>query len=220
MFTPITVGVVGPSRKLASTPMRAIVSALRHADPNLNVIQLDDAFMLNTPIALWPSLHVLVALYAPPFPLEKVLAYVKLRRPVLVNNLYMQPYMMDRRCIRAVLRREGVPTPNAVFVDRANGDVVTQSSGGNVLRVETLRGVSHTMEKPFVEKPVDPEDHSTLKSSLAFPAFLGNLAKHSLPLPVSSLLSVGVVFGIFLAIVTWSFQLRFFVARCIARYAF
>lgn len=160
MSSCVLVGVAGPARKLASAAMSAIMQALAGANKNLTIVQMDEEFMLDTCVTCWPIVQVLVTLYAPPFPLDKVLHYVKLHAPVLVNNLYMQRYMMDRRDIRNVLQSAGVPTPNALIVDRTSGDRIVQSKGGDVLRVCRARGGCDVIVKPFVEKPVDPEDHS------------------------------------------------------------
>lgn len=167
MSSCILVGVAGPARKLGSAPMCAIMQALVDANKNLTIVQMDEEFMLDTCVTCWPTVQVLVTLYAPPFPLDKVLRYVKLRTPVLVNNLYMQRYMMDRRDIRNVLQSAGVPTPNAVIVDRQSGDRVLQSEGGDVLHVYKAGGGCDVILKPFVEKPVDPEDHSKCYSFMA-----------------------------------------------------
>lgn len=140
--------------------MCAIVQALVQANKNFTIVQIDENFMLDTCVTCWPIVQVLVTLFAPPFPLDKVLHYVKLRNPVLVNNLYMQRYMMDRRDIRNVLQSAGVPMPNAVVVDRQNGDRVVQSKEGDVLCVYKSSGECDVIIKPFVEKPVDSEDHS------------------------------------------------------------
>lgn len=165
----IVLGIAAVRRKLYSTPMQGIVSALRTSNPSFTIVLLDEYQMESEPVSHWPVVHVLLTMYNPEFPLEKVLAYCDLRRPVLVNNLHMQGHMMDRREIRHVLERAGVPTPHAVFVDRDAGDVVEQTGpDGDTLVVRNAkRKREFAICKPFVEKPVDPDDHSMLP----WPAF-------------------------------------------------
>lgn len=144
--------------------MQAVLSCLRTADPNLEIIEWDEHDM-SRPVDQWPIVHVVLPLYSTAFPLPKVLRYVALRSPLLVNNLHMQPLMLDRRLVRRVLARAGVPTPGAIYLDRSAGDSALQAGPyGNTLVVYSPgRSTSYTMEKPFVEKPVDAEDHSTLQ---------------------------------------------------------
>lgn len=158
----IVIGIAGVHRKLYSRPMRGIVNSLRICNPTFTIVLLDEYEMEAHHVSDWPVVHVLLTMYSPPFPLDKVLAYCDLRRPVLVNNLHMQPHMMDRRQIRNLLDQAGVPTPDAVFVDRDNGDVVEQrGENGDTLVVKNVkRKKDFAISKPFVEKPVNPEDHS------------------------------------------------------------
>lgn len=158
----IILGVAGVVRKLHSAPMKAIVESIRHVNSRFHVILLDDNLMCTKSVETWPIVDALLALYSPHFPLDRVLQYVALRSPLLVNNLRVQPLLMDRRDIRQTLANAGVPTPQAVCADRLNGDIVFQTGHLlNTLVVQTsTTGTSYTIEKPFVEKPVDPEDHS------------------------------------------------------------
>lgn len=157
----IVLGVAAIGRKLYSPQMQAILASLRRTNPNFHLILLDDIHMNNQPITQWPIVHVLLTLYSTTFPLRKVLQYVSLRSPLLINNLHMQRFIMDRRDIRRLLARAAVPIPPAVSVDRVLGDSVSQTPDGNTLFVHSpSRGCSFTIEKPFVEKPVDPDDHN------------------------------------------------------------
>lgn len=165
-------GVAAMRRKLHSTAMQAILSSVRaSAGGAIEVMELDETIMETRPVHLWPIFHVLVTLYSSSFPLDKVRRYVALRSPLLVNNLYMQPLMLDRRLVRRVLARAGVPTPPAVYLDRSAGDSARQiGNSGNTLEVfSPAQALMRSIEKPFVEKPVDPDDHSTFSILVFFP---------------------------------------------------
>lgn len=155
------IAVAAEGRKLHSAPVQAILASLRRADPTIHVLHFDDVLMAR-PITSWPLVHVLLTLYSTAFPLDKVLRYIALRNPLLLNNLHMQPLMQDRRLIRQMLSRARVPIPHAVYVDRLAGDHPVQTGHmGNTLVVNnSLTNFTYSIQKPFVEKPVDPEDHS------------------------------------------------------------
>lgn len=157
----IVIGVVGPERKLKARPMQMLINYLYKENSCFRMTFIDEHVYLTVDVHQWPIVDVLLILYAPPFPVAKVLDYVTKRQVKMVNNLYMQRYMMDRRYVRRVLQRAGVPVPNAVEVDRGNGDWVEwKTDAPDEICVCGKDGTRLVMRKPFVEKPVDTEDHS------------------------------------------------------------
>lgn len=164
-MTSSLLGVAALSRKLHSASMQALLTSLLRTNPQLTLVHLDETLM-NLPVSSWPVVDVLLPLYSTDFPLEKVLEYADLRKPILVNNLYMQPVMLDRRRIRKALASAGVPTPPAISLDRSSGDTAMQMGpDANTLSVYSpTRGRKYNISKPFVEKPVDPDDHSTFST--------------------------------------------------------
>ncbi|KAF5093452.1 hypothetical protein D0Z03_002412, partial [Geotrichum reessii] len=104
--------------------------------------------------------------------------YVELRKPYVVNDLEIQKGLWDRRIVLRLLQANGVPTPERVVISRDGGPRVEdklyqklKSHGVEVtheaeLKYEmvdqdTLRlEDGTTITKPFVEKPVDGEDHN------------------------------------------------------------
>ena len=131
----------------------------------------------------------LISFFSDGFPLDKAIAYHKLRKPFSINDLEMQKILWDRRICLRVLDSMGVRTPKRIEVNRDGGPKlesvklaehvrsfsgvklegpddgtgggmpVTQQvelvDGGDTLIVD---GVA--LKKPFVEKPVDGEDHN------------------------------------------------------------
>ena len=116
----VTIGVCAMARKVMSKPMKEI---LRRMDKfqHIEVIIFDERMILNDPIEKWPICEALVSFYSEGFPLEKAIAYSKLRKPYLVNDLESQYILMDRRRVYECLKREGVPVPRYAYVDRSNG---------------------------------------------------------------------------------------------------
>lgn len=166
---PIVVGIAGMRRKLNSKPLQAMLRHLVALHPNMHIIILDDALMTSVPLNQWPKTDVLLTLYSANFPYHNVLRYIARHNPVLINNLRMQPTLMDRRLIRRVLKRSAIPVPPAIYFNRSNGDSLSQSPTDNYNTVTIFSpsraNTTYTMRKPFVEKPVNPEDHSKFTHS-------------------------------------------------------
>jgi inositol hexakisphosphate/diphosphoinositol-pentakisphosphate kinase len=133
----------------------------------------------------------LISFYSDGFPLDKAIDYVKLRKPFVVNDLSMQKVLWDRRLCLRILDQMGVPTPTRVEVNRDGGpridsaelafqvrtlsgvflDGPENGTGGGARMTkevtlsddgETLVVDGKSIKKPFVEKPVNGEDHNVM----------------------------------------------------------
>ena len=67
--------------------------------PNLKIITFSEPMILNEPVEEWPICQCLIAFFSMGFPLEKALAYAKLRKPLLINDLESQYNLLDRYAI-------------------------------------------------------------------------------------------------------------------------
>jgi len=74
--------------------MKEILERLQH--PNLKIILFPESMILNDPVEEWPICQCLIAFFSMGFPLEKALAYSKLRNPFLINDLESQYNLLDR----------------------------------------------------------------------------------------------------------------------------
>ena len=148
-----------------------------------------DKVILDESVENWPLCDFLISFFSDGFPLEKAIAYAKLRKPYCVNDLPMQTILWDRRLCLYVLDNLGVPTPKRVEVNRDGGPVILTtdiakraydlagvqlegSDDGRGGGVEAPRDVhmeddndtlvvdGQRLSKPFVEKPVSGEDHN------------------------------------------------------------
>ena len=149
----IRVGVCARDKKAFSKPMAQILSRF---DPGVfDVLFFGDEVILTQPIEKWPVVDCLMSWYSAGFPLAKAEAYVRLRGPFSVNDLGCEHALRDRRLFYAILAANHIPTPQHVVVNR-DGAVPTR-----VLELEDAIEVDGVrINKPFVEKPVDAEDHN------------------------------------------------------------
>lgn len=182
---PFTLGIAALGRKVRHPLMRAFLAALSAALPAGRWVYLPveaDAAggTPPPPVAEWPDVDILLAFHSPGFPLAAVTKYAAARQVPLVNSLADQYTLRDRSQIWAALVAAGVPTPDLVVrrespattasAGFAGGDgdaappvarlpaavcsgVVTQD--GEWLLVDGVRALC----KPFVEKPLDADDH-------------------------------------------------------------
>ena len=131
----------------------------------------------------------LIAFFSDGFPLDKAIAYAKLRKPFCINDLPMQKILWDRRLCLRVLDQMGVPTPKRLEVNRDGGPTLESAdlaqhlykltgvrldgppdgTGGGATKPqkvtmsedgESLIVDGKSFRKPFVEKPVNGEDHN------------------------------------------------------------
>ncbi|GLD99008.1 hypothetical protein PINS_up007726 [Pythium insidiosum] len=117
-----------------------------------------DQTILHEPVENWPLCDALIAFFSSGFPLEKAKEYVRLRNPLLVNDLDKQDLLMDRRDVYRVLKENNIPLPRHVFMNRDDyrGDQPSELiEGDDFVEVDGVR-----IAKPFVEKPVNGEDHN------------------------------------------------------------
>lgn len=140
----------------------------------------NDEFMHVADVENWPLCDVLISFFSTDFPLDKAIAYAKLRDVYCVNDLIPQALLWDRRLVGRVLDHLGVSTPPRYEVSRDGGPKVDKElkehmkkkiginlGGFQVTPEVSLREDGdaiiidgQVLEKPFVEKPVSGEDHN------------------------------------------------------------
>eukprot|EP00980_Cylindrotheca_fusiformis_P002959 scaffold683_cov124-Cylindrotheca_fusiformis.AAC.28 len=160
----IRLGICAMDKKARSKPMAEILSRL---DETLfHVVFFGDDMILNHPIEDWPVCEVLIAFFSKGYPLAKAKEYVSLRKPFILNNLESQELLKDRRKVYDLLEASGIDVPRHVYVS-LDDYVSTGTGDGNGSSEREVRefddhievnGIS--IDKPFVEKPVDADDHN------------------------------------------------------------
>ncbi len=147
-----------------------------------NIVIFGDNVILEDPISSWPSCDFLISFFSSGFPLNKAIRYVEETKPFCVNDLLMQQILWDRRLTCMVLDALDIRTPARLVVNRDGGpSVLAETALKEILSREfniypneecfpdtpllmldydTIQVGNKTLKKPFVEKPVDGEDHN------------------------------------------------------------
>eukprot|EP00899_Mesostigma_viride_P005502 jgi/Mesvir1/14953/Mv14625-RA.1 len=158
-------GVCAMEKKTSSKPMEQILKRLTKFE-EFEVVKFTDEMILTRPVEEWPKCEALISFFSEGFPLPKAEAYVKLRKPFVFNSLETQYALLDRRRMYTMLVAAGIPTPTHIIVTRDDGHDACGNLGNFPINDDRFREEEEYVEldgvkiqKPFVEKPVDGEDH-------------------------------------------------------------
>ncbi|XP_048140413.1 inositol hexakisphosphate and diphosphoinositol-pentakisphosphate kinase VIP2-like isoform X2 [Rhodamnia argentea] len=154
----IRIGVCVMEKKVFSAPMVQILERLE-AFGEFEIVKFGDKVILEHPVESWPICDCLIAFYSTGYPLEKAEAYAALRKPFLVNELKQQHLLHDRREVYERLKKFGVPVPRYALVDR---EVPNQRLDYFIEEEDFAEVHGNRFWKPFVEKPVDGDNHSIM----------------------------------------------------------
>jgi Ca2+-binding EF-hand superfamily protein len=152
----IRLGICAMDKKSRSRPMKEIMRRL--PEKEFEIVIFGNDCLLNDPVEKWPIVDCLIGFYSGGFPLKKAQEYVKLRQPWCCNNLESEYVLRDRRKVYSHLQKNHIAVPPHVFCSR---DGYEGAPMPVVIEKEDYIVVNgQKVEKPFVEKPVDGEDHN------------------------------------------------------------
>ncbi|XP_051010374.1 inositol hexakisphosphate and diphosphoinositol-pentakisphosphate kinase 2 [Acomys russatus] len=152
----IVVGICSMAKKSKSKPMKEILERIS-LFKYITVVVFEEEVILNEPVENWPLCDCLISFHSKGFPLDKAVAYAKLRNPFVINDLNMQYLIQDRRDVYSILQAEGILLPRYAILNR---------DPNNPKDCNLIEGEDHVevngevFQKPFVEKPVSAEDHN------------------------------------------------------------
>ncbi|XP_038940814.1 inositol hexakisphosphate and diphosphoinositol-pentakisphosphate kinase 2 isoform X7 [Rattus norvegicus] len=152
----IVVGICSMAKKSKSKPMKEILERIS-LFKYITVVVFEEDVILNEPVGDWPLCDCLISFHSKGFPLDKAVAYAKLRNPFVINDLNMQYHIQDRRDVYSILQAEGILLPRYAILNR---------DPNNPKECSLIEGEDHVevngevFQKPFVEKPVSAEDHN------------------------------------------------------------
>ncbi|KAI1905164.1 hypothetical protein AGOR_G00013320 [Albula goreensis] len=152
----IVVGICAMSKKSKSKPMKEILERLC-LFKYITVVLFEEDVILNEPVENWPLCDCLISFHSKGFPLDKAVAYEKLRNPFVINDLDLQYCIQDRREVYRILKAEGIQLPRYAVLNRdpARPEECNLVEGEDHVEVN-----GEVFQKPFVEKPVSAEDHN------------------------------------------------------------
>lgn len=169
----VRVGVCAMDKKAKSKPMMHIIHRLLSYG-EFEIVPFGDEMILNQPIEEWPACDCLISWFSDGFPLKKAQAYVALRPQMAnINDLNMQDILMDRRLVYALLKANKIPVPTHIIVNRENLEP-GQDPEGFLEDDDYVELNGQRINKPFVEKPCDGENHNV---HIYYPASMGGGVK-------------------------------------------
>ncbi|XP_076140522.1 inositol hexakisphosphate and diphosphoinositol-pentakisphosphate kinase 2 isoform X14 [Alosa pseudoharengus] len=186
----IVVGICAMAKKSKSKPMKEILERLC-LFKYITVVTFEEEVILNEPVENWPQCDCLISFHSKDynqlqptlecwglvgskhkrlhksFPLDKAVAYEKLRNPFVINDLDLQYCIQDRREVYRILKAEGIQLPRFAVLNRDPAlpegvwCVRMHENECNLVEGEDHVEVNgEVFQKPFVEKPVSAEDHN------------------------------------------------------------
>ncbi|XP_069608465.1 inositol hexakisphosphate and diphosphoinositol-pentakisphosphate kinase 2-like isoform X1 [Ranitomeya imitator] len=152
----IVVGICAMAKKSKSKPMKEILERLS-LFKYITVVIFEEDVILNESVENWPLCDCLISFHSKGFPLDKAVAYAKLRNPFVINDLNLQYHIQDRREVYRILKDEGILLPRYAVLNRDPNkpDECNLIEGEDHVEVN-----GEIFQKPFVEKPVSAEDHN------------------------------------------------------------
>ncbi|XP_077145965.1 inositol hexakisphosphate and diphosphoinositol-pentakisphosphate kinase 2 isoform X3 [Ranitomeya variabilis] len=152
----IVVGICAMAKKSKSKPMKEILERLS-LFKYITVVIIEEDVILNESVENWPLCDCLISFHSKGFPLDKAVAYAKLRNPFVINDLNLQYHIQDRREVYRILKDEGILLPRYAVLNRDPNkpDECNLIEGEDHVEVN-----GEIFQKPFVEKPVSAEDHN------------------------------------------------------------
>lgn len=152
----IKVGICAMRKKSRSKPMCEILDRLERFD-YIEVVVFEESVILDEPVENWPVVDALIAFFSNGFPLEKAVQYEKITKPFMINDLQMQYVLQDRREVYSILDKECIAHPRYAVLNRS---AQNETEFEFTETEDSIEVAGDVFQKPFVEKPVDAEDHN------------------------------------------------------------
>jgi len=110
-------------KKFTSGPLKSILEFLNQYK-EIKIIVLEEKMLLTQPVESWPTCDALISFFSGGFPFTKVVRYVYIHKPYMINDIYFQRFLWDRRIIYAMLGHLQVPVPSHLSSEEYQGLVI------------------------------------------------------------------------------------------------
>ena len=151
-------GICCKGKKQTSKPMHEFLTRIE-ASGFFQIVLFPEEMIQNDPPEDWPVVDCCIPFFSDGFPLPKAIEYAKLHQETFfLTEPREQMVLLDRRSVYHALVRNNIPVVKHIVCSRdgmygAAQPVVEENE--NYIVIDNVR-----MDKPFVEKPVDSEDHN------------------------------------------------------------
>lgn len=155
MDTPQVTGKMRLGVCVMKNKLDSMTLLLKQLEDEYEITCIGQEQLLNDPVESWPSCDALISFHSKGFPLQKAQAYARLHRPVCFNDLERAELLLDRRRMYETLTDFGLPTPTYAIHDHTD----PSSAEDLVIHEDCVEIKGVRIHKPFVEKPVNADDH-------------------------------------------------------------
>ena len=127
-----TLGICAMSKKVNSKHMQKILKNIKKFE-EFKLVYFKEDLIFCQEVENWPIVEAMIVFFSTGFPFNKVLDYINLRKPFLVNDFESQKIFWDRREITKKLKEFNIPTPESIIIDR--GEII-DNDGDNDTSIE------------------------------------------------------------------------------------
>ncbi|EEA06965.1 histidine acid phosphatase [Cryptosporidium muris RN66] len=156
---PFSLGICAMANKVSGIPMQNILKLLSQTG-DFTIIIFQESMILEVDCIFWPRVDCLIAFHSNGFPLQKVINYVKLFKPVVMNDIKKQKEMRSRVEIYKVLDKWRIPRPESTVIDHKEVERLKEYDESIFVESQDYiiyRGIR--INKPFIEKPIEADRH-------------------------------------------------------------
>ena len=124
-----TLGICAMSKKVNTKHMQKILKNLKKFE-EFKLVYFNENLIFEEEIENWPIVESMIVFFSTGFPFNKVLEYITLRKPFLVNDFESQKIFWDRRKISKKLKENNIPTPESLIIDR--GEIINNDGNTDI----------------------------------------------------------------------------------------
>eukprot|EP01063_Lacrimia_lanifica_P034843 TRINITY_DN6533_c0_g2_i1.p1 TRINITY_DN6533_c0_g2~~TRINITY_DN6533_c0_g2_i1.p1 ORF type:complete len:847 (+),score=377.97 TRINITY_DN6533_c0_g2_i1:43-2583(+) len=151
-------GICCRDKKQKSQPMQEFLNRIR-ASGNFDITCFPENMIQDAPVDDWPKVDCCIPFFSAGFPLDKAIEYAKNNHDTFfLTEPREQQVLLDRRSVYHALVRNNIPVVRHVVCSRDGYNNAPEPEVVEEAEYVVING--QRIDKPFVEKPVDSEDHN------------------------------------------------------------